>query len=471
MLTPWEHQVEFINDLRTALKRNNAVIARAETGFGKTIVATWIALQQEDFIMTVHRKNLLRQSKKTFKKHGANPDKVIMVSQLKKIDPPTVLFVDEAHHSMAKTWREEILRMKKAGTLVIGASATPELLSGEGLGGVYDEIIEAKDMKWLIKEGYLSNYKYYAPHIPNMKGVKKVAGDYSKKEVSAIMSGKVIHDAVGFYKDICGNKRTIAFCASTQASKDFVSDAIECGVPAVHIDSTMKDEEIANAIDSFAKNGGILSNYGITGEGFDLEAQLDNVVPGSLTVEAVIMLRPTQSFGLYRQMVGRALRRKDYDAIILDMAGNVERHGLPDDDHEWSLQGKEKKDKEDVAVQRCPNCFNIQSPKKVCDDCGYIFEGQDKFIEEILGEMVLIDTEEWRRKKEEEIREAKTLKELVAIEKKRSFKFGWAEVQYKLKYDVNLKADKEGLKQIAEARGYPRSWVEIQCSVRSGRRW
>src|SRR5258705_13728283 len=57
----------------------------------------------------------------------------------------------------------------------------------------------------------------------------------------------------------------------------------------------------------------ILSNVDLFSEGFDVPA-----------IEAVLMLRPTKSLGLYLQMVGRALRptvNKSH-AIIIDLVGN-----------------------------------------------------------------------------------------------------------------------------------------------------
>src|SRR5258707_36376 len=72
----------------------------------------------------------------------------------------------------------------------------------------------------------------------------------------------------------------------------------------------------------------LLSNGDVFSEGFDVPA-----------IEAVLMLRPTRSLGLYLQMAGRALRpaANKQHAVIIDMVGNYTRHGLVEDDRNWSL--------------------------------------------------------------------------------------------------------------------------------------
>ena len=66
-------------------------------------------------------------------------------------------------------------------------------------------------------------------------------------------------------------------------------------------------------------------NVAVATEGFDLP-----------DASCVMITRPTKSLALYLQMVGRGLRTKDDggDCLILDLAGNAEEHGLPEDDRE-----------------------------------------------------------------------------------------------------------------------------------------
>jgi DNA repair protein RadD len=93
-------------------------------------------------------------------------------------------------------------------------------------------------------------------------------------------------------------------------------------------------------------------------------------------VGAAILMRPTQSLGLYLQMVGRALRPapgKDR-AIILDHAGNSLRHGLPADPREWSLEGKPRQQRAQLQERRLRHCKECGAVNAVgaarCVGCG-----------------------------------------------------------------------------------------------------
>jgi len=143
------------------------------------------------------------------------------------------------------------------------------------------------------------------------------------------------------------------------------------------------------------------------------------------------------SLALFLQMVGRALRRKPYPAIILDHAGNSMRHGFPDDPHEWSLEGNEKG--EGGASEgppppiTCEGCFRqIRRPAPPqCPYCKREFHKPTKPIEEGEGELILQTADikaALRAKRIAEDREAKTLHELVALGAARGYASpqGWA---------------------------------------------
>ena len=94
----------------------------------------------------------------------------------------------------------------------------------------------------------------------------------------------------------------------------------------------------------------VLTSCDIISEGFDAPA-----------VWGAILLRPTQSLALFRQQVGRCLRPKPdgSPAIIADHVDNVSRHGLPDSDHEWSLDAtkRTRADRRQQEVARCRKCL------------------------------------------------------------------------------------------------------------------
>jgi predicted RNA-binding Zn-ribbon protein involved in translation (DUF1610 family) len=114
-----------------------------------------------------------------------------------------------------------------------------------------------------------------------------------------------------------------------------------------------------------------LVNCDLFGEGFDVPA-----------VAAVIMLRKTDSYSLFKQQFGRGLRLfegKVY-GILLDHVGNVKRHcqhGAPHDDPVWTLDaGKKSNDDGERSLARiCPSCFHYYTPttmnQYLCPDCGH----------------------------------------------------------------------------------------------------
>jgi hypothetical protein len=105
------------------------------------------------------------------------------------------------------------------------------------------------------------------------------------------------------------------------------------------------------------------------GEGYDVPA-----------IEVVSMARPTESFNLFCQQFGRALRVLEgkTGAIIIDHVGNVLRHGLPDSPQEWTLDRREKskrgkKDVNMIPVKSCGACTAVyEAIYKSCPFCGHI---------------------------------------------------------------------------------------------------
>ena len=126
------------------------------------------------------------------------------------------------------------------------------------------------------------------------------------------------------------------------------------------------DTERADLISRF-KDGGIrvLINVAVATEGFDLP-----------DAACVVLSRPTMSLSLYLQMVGRGLRPKPdgSDCVILDMAGNSFRHGLPEEDREWSLKPRGATPPGEYPVSRCPVCEAVSpTASHYCRNCGEPF--------------------------------------------------------------------------------------------------
>jgi superfamily II DNA or RNA helicase len=169
-------------------------------------------------------------------------------------------------------------------------------------------------------------------------------------------------------------------------------------------------------------------------------------------VGAAILLRPTQSMGLYIQQVGRALRPykgKEF-AVILDHVGNCLRHGLPDTLREWTLDGQERKNtgkkspEVNLRVKQCEKCYAVHAPAPTCPACGFEYPDSGRTIEETEGELRRITEEEaefMRRAAEVEARlerqkigfaksKCVTYADWKALGEQLGYKPGWAGFQY-----------------------------------------
>jgi len=88
-------------------------------------------------------------------------------------------------------------------------------------------------------------------------------------------------------------------------------------------------------------------------------------------VDLIAMLRPTQSAGLYVQMVGRGTRRAPgkTDCLVLDFAGNTERHGPID-----AIRPKRPGEGDGEAPTKdCPECDRIVAAGTRICPCGFQF--------------------------------------------------------------------------------------------------
>jgi len=345
---------------------------------------------------------------------------------------PDLIIFDEAHHCKSQTWED--VKNYYAKSKCIGLSATPKRLDGRGLGDIFQTIICGPSMRWLMDQGYLSDYKLYAPYNPDLSGVKNTAGDFNKKDLGEMMDKSAITgDAIKYYQKIANGKQALVFCTSISHSKHITDEFRSAGYSAEHLDSKIDKKERKRIINDFKnKKIKILSNVDLVGEGFDVPA-----------VEACILLRPTQSLTIYLQQVGRCLRAepgKD-KAIILDHAGNAARHGLPDDDRDWELEfSKSKKSKPKdpkVPSKICDQCFAVHAPAPSCPECGFKYVGRE--VEVVEGELVEVDKAVARKIAIKEQAAATTLEELIELGKKRGYKDKWAYHIFKFRSQKSAK--------------------------------
>lgn len=291
--------------------------------------------------------------------------------------------LDEAHHALRENmWGEAVLELKNA--IGLGVTATPKRSDKKGLGshtdGVFDSIINTVSMGDLILRGRLSSYKVYTPPDKvDMTGVNKTAsGDWNRDKLAiATDRADITGDAVKHYKRLANGKQGIIFAANIAHSEHVAQQFRDNGINAVALSSKTKQSVRQEKIREFRKGEiTILVNYDLFGEGFDVPS-----------VVCVIMLRKTESYGLFKQMFGRCLRvlAGKLHGILIDHVGNVERHCKymkhVHDDPDWTLERYSDKKKtiieEEIFARVCPKCVSYYKPASkspssfVCPECGH----------------------------------------------------------------------------------------------------
>lgn len=439
--------------LREARAGHKAILAVLPTGGGKTVVASALMdnarAKGKSAWFICHRDFLIAQTAGTMKQFGLThgyiaagyPEGVVPMmcvsvdtlrSRLHRTTVrPDLMIWDEAHHARAESWLKV---WDWAGTSVthVGLTATPQRLDGAGLGvipgkpGGFTAMVEGPTTAELMRLGQLSGYRAFAPGTPDLSGVRTVGGDYDAHQLSeAVERSVIVGDVVDHWKRHAPGRKSVYFAVNISFSKRLAEAFEDGGVPALHIDGNTPSIERVAAARALAEGRiQVLVNVALMGEGFDLAA----VAGMDCNVECVGLVRPTQSLALHLQQIGRGLRPKRQPCIILDHAGNVMKHGLPDDERFWSLDGRKKGPPRKTTVKTCEVCLGV-SPinATVCVCCGapFLVKGRDG-PDHVDGTLVEIDPKERARRMRDEVAAAPTLDALKAIGAKRGYKPGWA---------------------------------------------
>jgi superfamily II DNA or RNA helicase len=432
------YQSQIINDTRQAYKKGfKAPCIVLGCGGGKSILAAELAkqttLKQNNLLFIVHREELQEQIINTFKWWGVDMQycDVVMVGTFANRLPNKnykLIITDENHHAPANSYLK--IYQHYPNSLKLGLTATPIRNDGKGLIDTNDKLIFSVSTKWLIDNGYLAPYKYYAPKFNiNLNSVEIDRGDYNVEQLEKILNKKKIYsDVIASWKQYALNKKTIVYCVNVNHSILTANAFNQAGIVAAHIDGTTPKTDRKQIFEDF-KSGKItvLTNCNVFSEGIDIP-----------DVECCLLLRPTTSLTLYIQSSMRCMRFKpNKTAIIIDCVGNVFRHDLPDADHDWKLEKPKVNKKEviqaEVKARQCTNCFEVYSgTSRICPYCEYDNGLTPKQIkEEKEAELQEIKRIEKFNKKKE-IWDAKTYNDLLAIEKARGYKFGWAKIRWEI---------------------------------------
>lgn len=445
------YQEHCIAELRGSFRRgHHSPLLVSPTGSGKTVMFSYLAGKlieaRQRVVIMAHREELLTQISKTLAQFDVPHGMIVagepydvrlqahvasvatLFRRLGRVAIPDYVIVDEAHHGTAASmygkiladWREANPKLR-----VIGVTATPQRLSGEGLGESFDDLVLGPTTAELIECKALAEYRMFAPSVAvDLSDVHMQAGDFNRKEVAVAMDKPaIVGNVVTEYGKRLNGAPSVAFCVSIEHSEHTAESFRAAGFRSVSIDGKMDKGLRRDIVRDFGRGQiNVLTSCELISEGFD--------VPG---IVGAILLRPTWSLAMYLQQVGRALRTapgKDA-AIILDHVGNSGRHGMPDDPREWSLIGTKrgKKSENDPSSRQCEKCF-ATSPAAAsrCRECKEPFPTKPRTIDEVAGELAEVEIERARRAADAERASAQTIEALTDLGRMRGMKnpAGWA---------------------------------------------
>lgn len=382
-----DYQQETIDKVYQSIKSGHrSIMIQQPPRTGKTVIMADIARRAtakgNRVLFMVHRQEIVQQVVKTFRADEVdmNLATIGMVQTITRhvddLDPPQIIFVDEAHHALARTYQRVLEAFPKAYKLLF--TATPYRLNGVGFTDIADDLITGKPVSWLIDHHFLAPVDYYAPsQIDASKLRTKRTGDYSEGSIQEAMKPKIYGNAVKHYLKLAAGKQAIAYTYNVDSAIRLAQAFNSQGITARAVAGSTPKEERRKIIEDYhAGKIKIVTNAELFTEGLDLP-----------NVDCVIMLRPTQSLSLYLQFAMRSMNpREGKTAIIIDHVGNVERFGLPTDDREWALEGREKGKTSSSgatikSVTVCQTCFaSFYRTGGTCPYCGAAL-GEEKKIE------------------------------------------------------------------------------------------
>lgn len=446
-----DYQLETIDNVVSSMRRGNrSIMVQQPPRTGKTVIMADIAKRTTDkgnrIMFVVHRKEIVDQVKATFEKQGVNMNLATigmvqtLTRRVDKLPNPAVLFVDEAHHVLAKSYRRILDTFPNAIKLLF--TATPIRMSGEGFEEVADDLIVGKSVQWLIDHGNLAPIDYYAPKQIDTEQLKtKRTGEFTEDSIAKAVKPKIYGNAVKHYQQLASGKQAIAYAYNVASAEHIANAFNQAGISARSVSGkTPKDERDQIIRDYRDGKITVVTNAELFTEGLDLP-----------NVDCVIMLRPTQSLSLFLQFGMRAMNpREGKTAVIIDHVGNVERFGLPTDDRQWTLKGSEKstrtsKGETIKSVTVCAECFaTFYRTNDVCPFCGaeLITDKEIEVVEE--AELQKIEQRKNRAKQllednalmavaDKTPKELKSMAQLQAYAKLHNYKKGWVYFQAKAK--------------------------------------
>ena len=381
-----DYQREMLGRIHEAWKTCRSVMVQMPTGTGKTVLMTEVIKSEKrkvkgekcSVLVVAHRRELIEQIRETLDRRTEGHDKdrvteeqIVVVESIqtiyRNIDDisinPSLIIVDEAHHALARTYRELWERWPEAKFL--GLTATPCRLSGEGFEDLFDVLLQGEDIQWFIDQKWLSDFEYVSARPDSLMmhqigGLRKrgADGDYQTKEMVTVMDvPESIAHLYESYEAFASGKKGIVYAIDRAHAQHiagyYASKGVKCAVidsktpareraeiverylasPANALETAHRGQSLCNSLRCSQQGQSpcavdVLINVDIFSEGFDCPE-----------VEFIQLARPTLSLSKYLQQVGRGMRVSEGKdcVLILDNVGLYQTFGLPTDRRDWRM--------------------------------------------------------------------------------------------------------------------------------------
>ena len=359
----FDYQEDMKERIEKALRLHRSVMAQMPTGTGKTYLLTAVIDSfvsnnpMEKVWIVAHRRELVSQIDETVRKfhsyYASNTSSLLSSVKAMSIqwlmrhydeieEEPGMIVIDEAHHALAKTYKEMWERFPKAKFL--GLTATPCRLNGKGFTDLFDILVQSWSVPEFISKGRLATYDFVSiksdgvtQRLIDSLQKRGADGDYQNKEMDMLLNKKPsIERLYQSLEEFGKDRKGIVYAINISHAQKITKLYQEHGVKAIAIDSKTPAAERQQDIEAFKKGDiQVLVNVDIFSEGFDCP-----------DVEFVQLARPTLSLAKYLQMVGRGLRvaKGKKNCVIIDNVGLYRVFGLPSQVWNWNamFEGKLK---------------------------------------------------------------------------------------------------------------------------------
>ena len=359
----FDYQEDMKERIEKALRLHRSVMAQMPTGTGKTYLLTAVIDSlvsnnpKENVWIVAHRRELVSQIDETVRKFhsysASNTSSLLSSVKAMSIqwlmrhydeieEEPGLIVIDEAHHALAKTYKEMWERFPKAKFL--GLTATPCRLNGKGFTDLFDVLVQSWGVPEFISKGRLATYDFVSiksdgvtQRLIDSLQKRGADGDYQNKEMDMLLNKKPnIERLYRSLEEYGKDRKGIVYAINISHAQKITKLYQEHGVKAIAIDSKTPATERQQDIEAFKKGAiQVLVNVDIFSEGFDCP-----------DVEFVQLARPTLSLAKYLQMVGRGLRvaKGKKNCVIIDNVGLYRVFGLPSQVWNWNalFEGKLK---------------------------------------------------------------------------------------------------------------------------------